>query len=107
MAIAPLYFKDANCIILVYDITNRSSFKGLESWVMKLKDHLERFVSLCIIGNKIDLEDLRVVKTEELRLKAIEWGACWFETSAKNDSGIDVRFLRVTQGCFSRISSKV
>lgn len=77
-------------MILVYDITSRSSFLGLEDWIVKLKDHLDTMVSLCILGNKLDLAEQRVVQTEELREKAMSVNAAWFETSALKNSGVDV-----------------
>jgi len=39
-ALAPLYYRDAEGIMLVYDITDRTSFERMKNWVKEIKTQL-------------------------------------------------------------------
>jgi len=51
--------------LLVYDITDNSSFIKVKNWVKELRNQLGKGVTLAIIGNKVDLEKNRAVNKEE------------------------------------------
>ena len=53
--VAPMYYKNASAIILVYDSTNRTSFKALESWVQEIDDNAtEDLLIVSITASKCD-----------------------------------------------------
>ena len=52
-------------------------------------------VPIALIGNKIDMEEYREVEREEGREKAEEYGALFFETSAKTGEGVKQSFERL------------
>lgn len=52
-SLAPLYYKDSEVAIIVYDITNRGSFDVLKDWIQELKDNGPKNIS----KNKIILEN--------------------------------------------------
>ena len=47
-------------LVQVYDITSRTSFAALQSWVKELKDYGPEGVVICVCGNKADYESSRV-----------------------------------------------
>ena len=51
------YYKGAHGIILVYDITDKKSFKDIETWMEEVESHADNDVVQLIIGNKNDLEE--------------------------------------------------
>jgi len=54
-SVAPMYYKNASAIILVYDSTNRTSFKALESWVQEIDDNAtEDLLIVSITASKCD-----------------------------------------------------
>ena len=55
-ALSPIYYRDAHGALLVYDITDNSSFDRVKNWVKELKKMLGTNVAIAIVGNKIDLE---------------------------------------------------
>lgn len=57
--------------LLVYDITDNSSFVKVKNWVKELRSQLGKSVTLAIIGNKVDLEKSRAVNKEEALRYAI------------------------------------
>lgn len=68
--------------VLVYAINDKESFSGLEDKREKiLKMKRDEFAPIVIVGNKCDLEDQRVVTTEEASNIAKKWGCLHFETS--------------------------
>ena len=64
-SLIPMYTRDANIIILVYDITRKESFTHIPDWVKDLTNVKLDEVIFGLVGNKIDLEDQRQVTKEE------------------------------------------
>lgn len=60
-ALGPIYYRDANGAVLVYDITDADSFTKVKTWIKELRKMLGNDISLAIAGNKIDLEKQRHV----------------------------------------------
>ncbi|GBP94685.1 Ras-related protein Rab-21 [Eumeta japonica] len=92
-ALGPIYYRNSNGAILVYDITDEDSFGKVKVWVKELKRMLGTGVSLVIVGNKIDLEHERTVPFEEAESYANKVGAKHHYTSAKHNQGIEELFL--------------
>jgi len=92
-ALGPIYYRDANGALLVYDITDRDSFIRVKNWVKELRKMLGTDVALAIAGNKIDLEKNRVVSLEEAELYASSVNARHYSTSAKLNKGVDELFF--------------
>lgn len=51
--------------LLVYDITQRSTYDNVENWLMKLRDHTDPSTVIMLVGNKSDFGHLREVPTSE------------------------------------------
>ena len=65
-----LYYKGATGAIVVYDITRESSFENVDKWITELKNIADPDISILLVGNKSDLNDLRVVKIDQGEQKA-------------------------------------
>jgi Ras-related protein Rab-6A len=57
----PMYIRDANIIIVVYDITSKESFLHTEHWLNEVKDLKRDDAIFCLVGNKFDLNDKRLI----------------------------------------------
>lgn len=101
-ALGPIYYRDSNGAILVYDITDEDSFQKVKNWVRELRKMLGNDISLCIAGNKIDLEKDRHVSVSEAESYAASVGAKHFHTSAKLSKGIDEMFLDLSKGMIEK-----
>ncbi|XP_022092011.1 ras-related protein Rab-22A-like isoform X2 [Acanthaster planci] len=89
-ALAPLYYRGASGIVLVYDITKVQSFQSLtEVWVPALRANTDSDVSLVVVGNKLDLDETRVVPAEVGRNYAEFLNATFIETSAKTGQNVE------------------
>ncbi len=78
-----LYYDGSVGCLIVYDITRRDSFDSLDHWVTDYRSVQGENKSIVIIGNKIDLEESRVVTTEEGEAFAKSFGLPFYECSAK------------------------
>ncbi|XP_053623840.1 ras-related protein Rab-21 [Plodia interpunctella] len=101
-ALGPIYYRNSNGAILVYDITDEDSFGKVKNWVKELKKMLGADIVLFIAGNKIDLEHERTVSLEEAESYANMVGAKHFYTSAKLNQGVEDLFLDLTQEMVER-----
>ncbi|CAF1422700.1 unnamed protein product [Adineta steineri] len=91
-ALGPLYYREANGAILVFDITDEDSFNRVKNWVKELRRMLGNDVALCIVANKIDLERDRRVPMETAEEYARSVNAKLYHTSAKLSKGIEELF---------------
>lgn len=61
-SLGPIYYRGANGIVLIYDITNRGTFEGVENWIKEAKVNGEKDCACILLGNKLDMEDRRKVR---------------------------------------------
>ena len=101
--IAKQYYKGANGVLLIYDVTNKKSFERIAYWMNELKDNNQiNEIDICLVGNKIDLEG-RVITREEGEKFALDNDIKYFEVSAKTSEGIEELFTSVTKGAVDKI----
>ena len=94
-ALTPSFFRNAEGVVLAYDVTNSESFDNLKFWINSIKTNLFEkniFIPIIIIGNKIDLEDMRDISKDIANKFAKENNFKYFETSAKTGEGVDEAF---------------
>ena len=104
--IAKQYYKGANGVLLIYDISNRKSFERIDFWLKELKENNrldELFI--CLVGNKIDLEEKRVIKYEEGEKYALDNNVHFLEVSARSGKGITELFNKVIKGSMEKVFS--
>ena len=101
-SITPLYFRDANGVILVCDLTSPSSFNSLRDWVKLLEEQgpkrlgRKRLIKAkIIVGNKVDMQDSIKVQEDDMKAFSDSLGAPYVLTSALTDEGIDQAFQKV------------
>ena len=93
-SLIPMYTRDSNIILLVYEINNKDSFTHLPDWLNDLSNVNKDDVIFALVGNKIDLEDSRKVSTEEGKNYANENGFLFHEVSAKTGEGFSDLFYK-------------
>lgn len=81
-AVTRSYYRGAAGCILVYDITRRSTYNHLSSWLSDTKNLTNPSTVIFLIGNKADLESSREVTYEEARRFADENDLLFMECSA-------------------------
>ena len=91
-SITRAYFKNCVCAMIVYDITCRESFEHIQNWLQDIRDQSPKTVLIVLIGNKIDLEDKRIISYDEGKDFASKNDLLFMETSAKTGERVDEIF---------------
>jgi Ras-related protein Rab-5C len=92
---APMYYRNANCAVVVYDITQSASLEKARNWIRELQRQADPSIVIALCGNKSDLAVRRQVTQEEAQKYAQEEGLMWAETSAKTGDGVADIFTRI------------
>jgi Ras-related protein Rab-2A len=78
------FYRNASLAMMVYAINNRESFIHINQWLKEVRLQSHPDVKIILIGNKSDLDNERVVSTEEAKKFKEENQILYFEeTSAK------------------------
>jgi len=100
-SLAPMYYRNAQAAVVVYDITKSASLTKAQSWIKELQRQASPGIIIALAGNKADLADEedggRQVSFEEGKEYAQETGALFFETSAKTGAGVQELFTEIAK----------
>jgi len=100
-SLAPMYYRNANCAVVVYDITQASSLDKAKAWVKELQRQANENIVIALAGNKLDLasgtRSKRAVETAEAEAYAKEAGLLFFETSAKTAENVKELFTAIAR----------
>ena len=99
--IAQNYFRAANGVILVFDITNKESFNKLKFWINEGKTNIGQDTELIIAENKVDLEESRAVTKEAIKEFGKKTNLDILPTSAKTGEGVNEIILMLVKKLFS------
>ena len=86
------YYRGAHGILLIYDVTDKDSFKNLSNWLIEIEKNASKNVLKVLIGNKTDLEDKRVITYNQGKEFADTYGLKFIETSAKKNLNVTEAF---------------
>ena len=90
------YYKGADGIVLVYDVTDEASYEKIKDWMDQILSNTQKDeIGLVLLGNKCDVEPRNV--TEEQGNKMEELKISYFETSALTGQGIKEAFEQLTR----------
>lgn len=96
------YYRGSHGVIVVYDITDRTSFQHVRMWMEELGKYAKEGTVRLLVGNKCDLASKRCVSQHEGRELAEELGVHFLETSAKNSHNIEAAFAALCRGIKER-----
>ncbi|KAH8894763.1 ras-domain-containing protein [Thozetella sp. PMI_491] len=110
-SLAPMYYRNAQAALVVYDLTKPTSLIKAKHWVAELQRQASPGIVIALVGNKLDLTndsadggdsaggdgagDARKVSTEEAKAYADEEGLLFFETSAKTGHNVTEVFTAI------------
>ena len=97
-ALTKNYYKGANGIILIYDISTTQTFENVKVWINQIKEEANANVIIYLVGNKIDLpKDKRTVTEEEGQKLADEYKFLFKEASAKEGTNVNEIFQELVE----------
>lgn len=92
------YYRGAQGIILVYDVTRRETYENLNTWLQEAEQYTQgvgKEVVKLLVGNKVDKP--RAIKRDEAEGFARSKGMLFMEASAKTKEGIAQVFNEIVQ----------
>ena len=99
------YLAGANCAVIVFDVTRRSSLDGIPFWIEEIQSAGPR-IPTALVGNKADSAEMRVVTADEGRQAAKSYGlALYTETSAKSGDNVTAMFRELASLTLDRYQS--
>ncbi|KAI9271366.1 ras family-domain-containing protein [Sporodiniella umbellata] len=108
-SLAPMYYRNSQAAVVVYDITKASTLDKAKSWVKELQRQANSDIVIALVGNKLDLvedqngeplidsEHERQVLKEDVQAYAEDAGLLFRETSAKSAYNIDEIFTSIAR----------
>jgi small GTP-binding protein len=107
-ALAKMYSRDVQYVILMYSIIDDVSFAEVDHWYSTLRENCPVLPVIYLCGNKIDLENDRKVSMEEGKEKADSIGVTFYEMSCKEDGGfVDSIFMQIAQDFLQTMSPEI
>ena len=98
-ALAPIFYRDAKGAVIIFDVTNRETFKRATKWFRELNEFAEKDTKVILVGNKIDLPN-RVITNEEATQLAREYDCNFLEVSAKVGTNVNEIFNSLTSSIY-------
>lgn len=90
------YYKGADGIVLVFDLTDRNSFEKVREWMRQIQTYTQKdSIGIVLLGNKCDAEN-KAVSLQEAQDIANEFNMKFFETSAMNNINIEESFRELS-----------
>ncbi|TRZ15627.1 hypothetical protein HGM15179_011392 [Zosterops borbonicus] len=90
--LTPSYYRGAQGVVLVYDVTRKDTFTGLGKWLSELEMNTTNSSTVkMLVGNKTEKPDREVERKEGLQL-ARKHSLLFIETSAKTEDGVHQAF---------------
>ncbi len=94
--ITSAYYRGADGIIMVYDVTSEESFNHINEWFLEVNRYASENTCKLIVGNKIDLPN-RVVSTEKVQAYAEKLNIPFIETSAMDSTNVEQAFEEIAK----------
>lgn len=95
--ITSAYYRGADGIIMVYDVTSSESFDHVEEWLSEVDRYANENTSKLLVGNKADLIEEKQVTKETAQTFADKLSIPFLETSAKTATNVDNAFLTMAK----------
>ncbi|CAI9743359.1 ras-related protein Rab-37-like isoform X4 [Octopus vulgaris] len=91
------YYRDAHALLLLYDVTNKTSFDNIRAWLTEINEYAQEDVVIMLLGNKADMSGDKIVRREDGERLARDHNVAFMETSAKTGMNVDLAFMAIAR----------
>lgn len=91
------YFRNADGILFVFDITKKMSFENVKEWIEESEGLVGPDSKRILLGNKSDEEQKRDIDNKQVEEFCNTKNLFYIETSAKNNSNVDKAFEKLVE----------
>ena len=98
------YYRNCQGAIIVFDLTRKDSFDGVQKWIDDLEDYNAN-IPILIVGNKSDLIKEREVNNDDIEM-FVKNKYKYYDVSAKNGSNISLAFDKIRREIIEDIKRK-
>lgn len=95
-SLAPMYYRNASCAVVVFDLTSEISFQRARDWVKQLALSNNPDIVIALAGNKSDM-NVREVKQDDIKTFVQAEKLIYLETSAKTGYNVQKLFESVAK----------
>lgn len=99
--ITSAYYRGADGIIMVYDVTKQESFDHVQDWLNEVNRYSSEDTIKLLIGNQADRVQEKVISKEQGEEFAGKLGISFLETSAKTAFNVEAAFLAIAKQLIS------
>lgn len=103
-AITLAYYRGAVGALIVYDISKTELYELVLRWLKELRENADANIVIELVGNKLDLDHLRAVPTEEAKNFATENSLLFTEALALSADNVDLSFHQLLKNIYEMIS---
>ena len=96
-SLAQIYYRGAQAVVVVYDISSKTSFEHAKRWVWEVQQKTHTDIVIALVGNKADLAGKREVDYELAQAFAEKNSLLCMECSAKTAMNVDEIFLTIAR----------
>jgi len=97
------YYRNAQGIIVVYDVTSDASFNNVSQWVAQIRSQGAEKADTMLLGNKSDKINEKVIDADQGKALADEYQMPFFETSASLGDNVDTAFTTLVAMVMKRL----
>ncbi|OMJ95694.1 hypothetical protein SteCoe_753 [Stentor coeruleus] len=93
------FYRGSDACVIVFDITSSKTFDSVSNWIDEIQFHIgyDRKIPMLVIGNKLDLNEKRVVNSQKAKQWCEEHGIMYYECSAMTGQNIEEAFINLVK----------
>eukprot|EP01097_Dermamoeba_algensis_P004517 TRINITY_DN292_c0_g6_i1.p1 TRINITY_DN292_c0_g6~~TRINITY_DN292_c0_g6_i1.p1 ORF type:complete len:201 (-),score=23.26 TRINITY_DN292_c0_g6_i1:355-957(-) len=99
------YYRGAQGIIVVYDVTDQATFNNVKQWLQEIDRYACENVNKLLVGNKCDLTSKKIVDFSAGKEFADGIGIPFLETSAKNSTNVEQAFVTISREIMKKLQT--
>ncbi|CAK81256.1 unnamed protein product (macronuclear) [Paramecium tetraurelia] len=105
-AITNAYYRGAKGVFVCYDVTKQGTYESTLRWMSEIKQFGDHDIVIMLVGNKIDLAEQRIVRTDEVSQFCEQNKVGYIETSALNNINVEMAFNQMVTEIYKIVSAQ-